>query len=202
MRQRFDLTDEPPLPWRERLLRPPADAGPGGRWARRIGALVFALWGLSVWAGPMTELPTVLHLSLILFHEAGHVVFHPLGETWGVAGGSLMQWLIPAACMVSLARREDNFGAALGLGWLGLSLIDASIYAWDAADPRLPLLGGGTGADSFHDFIELFGRFGQLQHARAWARAMHVLGGLVLLAALAWVAVLLFRESQEAQSGP
>ena len=30
------------------------------------------------------------------------------------------------------------------------------MYAYDAADPLLPLIGGGTGADSFHDFIFLF----------------------------------------------
>ena len=55
----------------------------------------------------------------------------------------------------------------------------------------LPLIGGGTGADSFHDFVFLFDRFGQLGHARGWARAMKGLGAIGLFASLTWAAVLL-----------
>ncbi|MBV9890189.1 MAG: hypothetical protein JO090_04790, partial [Rhizobacter sp.] len=80
--------------------------------------------------------------------------------------------------------------------WIGLSGIDASIYAYDAADPVLPLIGGGTGNDSFHDFIFLFDRFGQLGHARGWAIAMKALGALAVYASLAWAAVLLFLQSE------
>jgi hypothetical protein len=72
-----------------------------------------------------------------------------------------------------------------------MSLIDSAYYAWDAADPLLPLLGGGTGADSFHDFIFLFDHWGLQAHAHAWARAMWLLGVLGLLAAWGWAVVTL-----------
>ncbi len=188
-----DHDDTPP--WRERLLDVPDDVSRTA-WLGRIALLaVLALWGTSVVFGRMTDPAGVLHLTVILFHEAGHVVFAPFGETLRVAGGTLGQLLIPAACAIALHRRGDNFGAAIASAWLALSLIDASVYAYDAADPVLPLIGGGTGADSFHDFVFLFERSGQLAHARGWAVLMKVVGGLALSASLAWAAVLLFLQS-------
>lgn len=189
------------VPLRERLLFVPDDV-PRVVWYGRLGAfLAMLLWGVVVVFGRMTDTPTVLHLTVILFHEAGHVVFMPFGQTLGVAGGTLGQLLIPLVCAVALHRRDDNFGAAMCTAWMALSLIDASVYAYDAFDPLLPLIGGGTGADRFHDFIFLFERWGQLVHARGWAMAMKTVGGLVLLAALAWAAVLLFLQSERLERG-
>jgi hypothetical protein len=182
----------PPLA--ERLLEVPESVSRPA-WLGRLAAFaVFALWGTSVVLGRMTDPPTLLHLTVILFHEAGHVFFAPFGETLRVAGGTLGQLLVPLACAVALHRQGDNFGAALAAAWMALSLIDASIYAYDAWQPVLPLIGGGTGEDSFHDFIFLFDRFGQLGHARGWALAMKGAGGLGFLAAMGWAGVLLGRQ--------
>jgi hypothetical protein len=195
MRRRSEPTEEN-ASLSERLLDVPSDV-PRTAWYGRIVALaVVALWGLSIVLSRMTDTPSVLHLTVILFHEAGHVIFSPFGEALRVAGGTLGQLLMPFICAVALHRRGDNFGAAVCLAWLGMSLMDASVYAYDAADPVLPLIGGGTGADSFHDFIFLFDRYGQLGHARAWARLMKAVGALGLLASLAWGAVLLYLQSE------
>jgi hypothetical protein len=190
------VRDDDTPPWRDRLLEVPWDV-PRSVWRGRIALLaVIGIWGASVVVGKMTEPPTVLHLSVILFHEAGHVLFGPFGEALRVAGGTLGQLLVPLACAVALHRRGDNFGAAIAAAWMTLSLIDASVYAYDAADPVLPLIGGGTGADSFHDFVFLFERYGQLAHARGWAVLMKALGTLGLLASLAWGALLLAMQGE------
>jgi hypothetical protein len=182
--------------WRERLLYVPDDV-PRAAWYGRLFAFAaMALWGMSILFSRMTETPTVLHLTVILFHEAGHIFFIPFGEALRVAGGTLGQLLMPLVCAVALHRRDDNFGAALCLAWMAMSLMDASVYAYDAYDPVLPLIGGGTGADRFHDFIFLFERYDQLEHARGWAMAMKALGATLLLAALVWAAVLLFLQSE------
>jgi hypothetical protein len=181
---------------RERLLEVPDDV-PRATWRGRVALLVlFAFWGASVLVARLTEPPTILHLTVILFHEAGHVFFAPFGEALRVAGGTLGQLLVPLMCAVALHRRGDNFGAAIAAAWMALSGMDAAVYAYDAADPVLPLIGGGTGADSFHDFIFLFERYGQLGHARGWAIAMKALSAIALFAALAWGAVLLFLQSE------
>lgn len=195
MRPPFETAEER-IPLRERLIDVPWNV-PRSVWYGRIAILVLvAVWGISVWVGKMTDTPTVLHLTVILFHEAGHVIFAPFGEALRIAGGMLGQLLIPLICAVSMHRRDDNFGAAICMAWMGMSLMDASVYAYDAAHPILPLIGGGTGADSFHDFVFLFDRWGQLGHARGWARLMNALGALGLLASLAWAGVLLFLQGE------
>lgn len=195
MHQRSEPTEER-LSLRERLLDVPW-AVPRTVWYGRLAALaIVAIWGTSVLLSKMTGPSNVLHLTVILFHEAGHVVFAPFGEALRVAGGTLGQLLMPFICAASLYRRGDNFGAAICLAWMGMSLMDASVYAYDAADPILPLIGGGTGEDSFHDFIFLFDRYGQLGNARGWARLMKWLGAIGLYASLAWAVVLLYLQSE------
>ena len=192
---RTELPDDG-LSWRQRLLEVPEDV-PRPVWYGRIAAfLLMAVWGTGVVLSRMTDTPVLLHLTVILFHEAGHVIFSPFGEALRVAGGTLGQLLMPLVCAVALHRRGDNFGAAICLAWMALSDIDASVYAYDAADPVLPLIGGGTGADSFHDFIFLFERHGQLHHARGWAMAIKALGVLGLYASLAWAGALLYLQSE------
>jgi hypothetical protein len=196
MRHRRAEPDKEAMTLRERLLDVPWNV-PREVWYGRAAVLVvMALWGGSVWLDRLTEPPTVLHLSVILFHEAGHVIFMPFGETMGVAGGTLAQLLIPLICAVAMFRRDDNFGAAICMAWMSLSLMDAAVYAYDAANPVLPLIGGGTGEDSFHDFIYLFDQFGQLRNARGWARFMKALGTLGLLLSLGWGTVLLSRQRE------
>ena len=196
MRDRSDpVEDRASL--RERLLDVPWDV-PRPAWYGRIALLaVVAIWATSVLLSRMTEPPTLLHLTVILFHEAGHVIFMPFGEAVRVAGGTLGQLLMPLICAVALHRRGDNFGAAICAAWMGMSLMDASVYAYDAADPLLPLIGGGTGSDSFHDFVFLFERYGQLGHARGWAMAMKALGAIIVYASLAWAAALLFLQGEQ-----
>ena len=192
---RTELPDDA-LSWRERLLEVPEDV-PRSAWYGRVATfLLLAVWGTGVVLSRMTDTPVLLHLTVILFHEAGHVIFSPFGEALRVAGGTLGQLLMPLICAVALHRRGDNFGAAVCLAWMALSGIDASVYAYDAADPVLPLIGGGTGADSFHDFIFLFERYGQLHHARGWAMAIKALGVIGLYASLAWAGALLYLQSE------
>ena len=186
--------DSPSL--RERLLDVPRDVPRPVWWGRTALLAVFAVWATSVVLSRMTAPPALLHLTVILFHEAGHVVFMPFGEALRVAGGTLGQLLMPAICAIALHRRGDNFGAAICFAWMGMSLMDSSVYAYDAADPVLPLIGGGTGSDSFHDFVFLFERYDQLGHARGWAMAMKALGAAAAYASLAWAAVLLFLQSE------
>jgi len=192
---RTELPDDGPS-WRERLLEVPEDV-PRSAWYGRVATfLLLAVWGTGMVLSRMTDTPVLLHLTVILFHEAGHVIFAPFGEALRVAGGTLGQLLMPLVCAVALHRRGDNFGAAVCLAWMALSGIDASVYAYDAADPVLPLIGGGTGADSFHDFIFLFERYGQLHHARGWAMAIKGLGVIALYASLAWAGALLYLQSE------
>ncbi|GFO61031.1 hypothetical protein GMST_33560 [Geomonas silvestris] len=127
-----------------------------------------------------------LHLVLLPFHEAGHVLFSPFGRFLQVAGGTLMQLLVPAAVACSFLRRRDRFAAAAGFWWLGESLLDVAPYADDARAGQLMLLGGVTGSEveDYHDWEVMLGRLNMLSWDHALARCFFVAGALVMVAAL------------------
>ena len=157
----------------------------------RVALLAFfAAWGLHLcWLdyrdGEIME--SFIHAPLLIFHEAGHVVFRLFGQWVAVLGGTLGQLLMPAILGGAfLWKNRDPFGAAIGLWLFGVSVLDVAPYMYDAWEPRLTLLGGGTGNDSFHDWIYLFDSVNQLHHARGIGAFTHALGVAIVLLALAW----------------
>jgi len=181
--------------WWSSLLEVPERVSKAQWTTRCILFVLIALWGFRIWATDITQISSFIHLTLIPFHEAGHMIFWPFGEFLRVAGGTLGQWIMPIVCAVALHRQNgDNFGAAVATWWLATSIMDASVYAYDALNPMLPLIGGGTGADSFHDFVYLFSAVGQLKHAQGWGRFMHFAGTLLMVTSLSWAALVLVRQ--------
>jgi hypothetical protein len=201
-------------PAREALVEPGdvAEAGGLASWLWHVPAqvdasafkarvallVVFAAWGLRLcWLdyrdGEIMD--SFIHGPLLIFHEAGHVIFRPFGEWVTVAGGTLGQLLMPAILGGALLwKNRDPFGASLGLWLVGVSVLDVAPYMYDALEPQLPLLGGGTGNDSFHDWIFLFDSVHQLAHAQRIGALVHALGVAIVLVALAWGAALLRRQ--------
>lgn len=159
-------------------------------WGRALVLLLIAVWGLRLAAMEyrVAEInASFMHSILLPIHEAGHVLFMPLGEFMMIFGGSLFQVGLPLGIGVAfLWRQHDAFGAAVCLWWAGASLIDLAPYVWDALTPQLILLGGHTGEDGPHDWIYLLTRFGALKHAHAWGVAVHHAGVLVMLAGALW----------------
>ena len=155
----------------------------------------FALWGfvlcrLDYTTGDIGE--SFIHRPLLVFHEAGHVIFRPFGHWMAVLGGSLFQVLFPGILAGALLwKNRDPFGAAIGVWLVGISIVDVSPYMYDAWDPVLPLLGGGTGADSFHDWIYLFDSMNLLHRAQRIGGIAHAMGTGVVVLALAWAAAVL-----------
>ena len=140
-----------------------------------------------------------MHTVNLVFHEAGHMLFMPFGRTMTVLGGSLFQILLPLMLMFAfLIINKDAFGSAVCLWWAGQSMMDLAPYIADATVQRLPLLGGSTGADrpGFHDWNTLLGPRGWLQYDQQIATAADRLGALIIIIALCWGAVALWREWQ------
>lgn len=166
------------------------------RWGLRAVLLAaFAVWGWVLIARDyrVGEIgSSFLHGPLLLFHEAGHVIFRIFGEWLGVLGGTLAQLLLPAVIMAAfLWKNRDPFGAALGLWLLGVSLLDVAPYMYDALQPQLTLLNGSVGEEGGHDWIVLFESMGLRPRAQFIGAATHKLGALVVWLALGWAAWLL-----------
>ena len=127
-----------------------------------------------------------LHLVNLPFHEAGHVLFLPFGTFMTSLGGSLLQLIVPLACAVSFARRDDRFGAAVCVWWAGQNLVDLAPYIADARALRLVLLGGFTGAEvEGHDWEAILSTIGWLHRDRQLGSAAHIAGSLCMAAAIA-----------------
>lgn len=147
------------------------------QWGKGIILLVAMIWGLGVAAGALRA--TFLDGVNLIFHEAGHVIFAPLGTFLGILGGSLMQLLVPAACAYAFVLRGDALGSGLCGIWTGESLVGVAIYMADARRQALPLLGG---EDVIHDWNFLLGRLGLLQWDVALAALARLGAGLLILA--------------------
>ncbi len=163
-------------------------------WQGRIAALMLvSLW--SIWIFKDYSISQghpgsgFLHMVLLPFHEAGHyAIFRWFGEFIMILGGTLGQHLMPLVlCGALLIQRRDPFGAALFFWLLGFSVADMGIYMYDAFDPKLTLLGGGTGAESDgHDWQNIFGDLNLLRRAHAIGKASAWIGALMMMAGLAW----------------
>jgi hypothetical protein len=119
----------------------------------------------------------------LVIHEAGHLIFSPLGEFMMIAGGSLFQVIMPPLFVVYFWYHSKYYSAALVLFWVGQSVLNVSVYAGDSLDLQLPLLGG---QDSVHDWNYMLSSLNLLPATRKIADAIRVLGTLVIaLAAFA-----------------
>ena len=137
-----------------------------------------SVYFLSVVISP--ERWTFLNYVNLIFHEAGHVLFIPFGYFLTIAGGTLLQLIIPAVLAGYFFVKRNVFAAALLLFWLGQSLLDVHVYASDALVMKLPLLGGDNAG---HDWNIMFIHLGLLGKADAVAGVIRILGTVVILLA-------------------
>ena len=144
-----------------------------------------------------------LHGVNLAFHEAGHILFLPVGAFLTALGGSLMQLLVPSICLVALVRQNgDAFGGSLALWWMGENLLDLAPYIADAVALELVLLGGFTGREvEGHDWEAILGALGWLDHASVLGQTAHVLGVVVMVGASIWGALVLAAEWHGSKSG-
>jgi hypothetical protein len=170
-------------------------------WSGRIALLaILVLWTLWIWKDVHIREGEAgshfLHMVLLPFHEAGHVIFRLFGQFIMTLGGTLGQHLMPIVAGVALlVQRRDPFGAAVCLWLLGFSTIDMAVYMYDAFDPKMMLLGGTTGAESDgHDWQNLFGDMGLLRRARGIGLFFGFAGMAVMALAIAWAARILWLE--------
>lgn len=143
----------------------------------------FAL-GLAAWLAPYLwdhgRYGLLDHVDLAV-HEAGHVVFSPFGEFMGIAGGSLLQFIVPAAFVAYFGLRGDRYAAFIVVFWVAQSLFNVATYMADARAQLLPLVGGEY---VIHDWRWMLSTLGLLHHDRTLASVVRA------IAALGWFTAL------------
>ena len=150
---------------------------------RALTALGLGIYGFIRLRNPeYWDLLDDLNLAI---HEAGHVVFQPLGDTLVVLGGSVLQVLVPLAFVLYFLRQREPFSAAVIGAWLGASLGNVALYIGDARAQELPLLGG---ENAIHDWWYLLTEWNLLDHDLAIGGWVRIAGVVTFVLAVAGTA--------------
>ena len=162
---------------------------------KTIIAAVFT--GYFLWCAYSPEDAYFTHLINLPIHEAGHIFFRILGEFMGIAGGSVLQILIPVVFFGYFVYYKKPFSASIVLFWVGNNFLDVYVYANDAQAIQLPLLSGLTGAEGgFHDWNYLLTETGLLDKTNLIAKILRFTGTVITVVA-AIGAFVYAREGEE-----
>lgn len=129
----------------------------------------------------------------LLVHEGGHGIFGLFGIRFiTVAGGTIMQLLIPFLFVFSFWIKRQSIGTQFSLVWLGQNFINVSVYAADAVEQKLPLIGGLSKAH--HDWSYLLFELGILQSASEVGYFFYIIAILIFI--LVVIIPLIFNEGK------
>jgi hypothetical protein len=172
---RFDFSNlKPDGPWR-RLSRPALIA-----WLAFYS--VFLLYALANRGGFLL----IDNVNLVV-HEGGHLLFGWFGETIGLWGGTLLQWLAPALLAASFWWRREPAGFAFCGFFFFENWLYTAVYMADARRRALPLVSPG-GDSPEHDWERIFSSLGVL-HLDTRIAALVCWGGWIgMLATVGWLA--------------
>ena len=95
-----------------------------------------------------------------------------------IAGGSLLQVLLPSVFVAYFLVRRDRFAASVILAWVGASLSNVALYIGDAQAQELPLLGG---ENVIHDWWYLLTEWDLLPHDGVIANYVRMAAALAFI---------------------
>jgi hypothetical protein len=117
----------------------------------------------------------------LIFHEAGHVIFSFFGDFIHTLGGTLMQLLIPATFSFYFYKNGEYFSASLLLFWLSQNFFNVYIYANDAINMDLSLLGGDN---VYHDWNHMLTSLNLLNYTDKISSGLYSIGLIVFIFAV------------------
>jgi hypothetical protein len=120
-------------------------------------------------------------------HEGGHLLFRFFGEFVSVAGGTILQLLVPVLLALYFLFQRQAQGVAFCLYFMFEQFLPISTYMADARAQDLPLLTIGDAEDVIHDWNYLFGKLGVLDHDTQIAGFVRFLGWLGMIAIVVWL---------------
>jgi hypothetical protein len=115
------------------------------------------------------------------FHEFGHILFSPFGETPQFLGGTISQLMWPFILIVYFLRRKEWLSASFCLFWFGGNFLNISKYVEDARSMTLPLVGGGI-----HDWNFLLSKWTALKYDHSIANMIFIIGAVLMTGSICW----------------
>jgi hypothetical protein len=133
--------------------------------------------------GPLLMMDVVF----VPIHEGGHLLFRFFGEFISVAGGTLLQLLVPLLLATYFVFRRQVQGVAFCLFFFFEQFLPIATYMADARAQDLPLLTVGDAEDVIHDWNYLFGKLGVLDHDAQIAHSTRFVGWIGMLTVVGWL---------------
>jgi hypothetical protein len=134
----------------------------------------------------------------LVVHEGGHLLFGWFGETLGLWGGTLLQWMVPAALAAYFYFERQTTAFAFCLFLLFENFLYTATYMADARAQVLPLVTAGDPDNGeLHDWFRIFSSLGVLQYDIAIARVVRGLGWLGMCGSMAWLGIT-YRKQERA----
>jgi hypothetical protein len=161
--------------WREHTWQP---VERGGCYAGCAAILALILWE----ASSEERWLFLIDNANLAFHEFGHLLFRPFGDTASLYGGTLGQLLMPLIVAGAFWRQSQPVSFAIALAWCFQNFHNIARYMADARAQALPLVGGGD-----HDWFNIFWRWNVIEHDTGIARFTAAIGWLGMLACAAWL---------------
>jgi hypothetical protein len=129
----------------------------------------------------------MIDLVFIPVHEGGHLLFRWFGEFISVAGGTILQLLVPLLLASYFFYKRQSQGVAFCMFFFFEQFLPIATYMADARAQELPLLTVGDGEYVIHDWNYLFSKLGVLQHDIQIAGATRFAGWIGMLGVMGWL---------------
>jgi hypothetical protein len=126
-------------------------------------------------------------LVFVPIHEGGHLLLGWFGKWLMVAGGTLIQLLVPFALAVYFAFRRQLPGTAFCAFFLCEQLLPIGTYMADSRSQSLEYVTVGDPEFAEHDWAYLFSHAGILEHDTQIGAAVRALGWIGMFAVVAWL---------------
>jgi hypothetical protein len=167
------------------------DLGPWRSLSRAAlaGWLLFYAGFLAYAAADRSGFLFIDHVNLVV-HEGGHLLFGWFGQTLGLWGGTLLQWLVPALLAAYFYFQRQIAGFCFSLFMFFENFLYTATYMADARAQVLDLVSVGDGdpaGGSLHDWFNIFSSLGVLNHDTQIAAMVRTLGWFGMLATAAWL---------------
>jgi len=130
----------------------------------------------------------MIDVVFVPIHEGGHLLFSYFGQFLHIAGGTLLQLLVPFTLAAYFAFQRQLQGAAFCTFFCFEQLLPIATYMADARAQDLPLLTVGDPEFVIHDWNYLFNALGVLNHDTQIASFIRGIGWLGMIGTAAWFA--------------
>jgi len=162
------------------------DWRPLPRWA--VGAWLgfYALFLLQLARG--SGLLPMIDLVFVPIHEGGHLLFGYFGHALMIAGGTLLQLLVPLALATYFCFQRQLAGTVFCVFCFFEQFLPIATYMADARAQQLPLLTVGDPEFVEHDWFAMFSAMGVLEHDVQIASVVRAIGWIGMFAVTGWLA--------------